>query len=685
MVGAPALGHRAPAVRRRPADRLLLPRPDARARPHGPGVQARGATAPGFAGNILIGRGQDYAWTLTSAGSDLIDNFVETLCGGSKHQVPLQGQVPEDGDDRRRHDRGLGPRRSTTRPSTARSSATPRSAARRSRSRASAPATARTSCGSCRSGTLTTGKSTRRRRSQRDGRLAVHVQRRLRGRPRHRDVLGRQLPLRDTHVDPRLPTKGTGEYEWKGFLSTAQHPFQANPPSGALVNWNNRPAPDWGAADDNWSYGSVQRVRMLNDNLAKAQTHTLASVTSAMNAAATQDLRSVALTPVITKLLDGRPVALARGPRACWRSSTSGARRAPSRLDRNLDGKIDAGPGPAIWDALYPRLFKAAMPVKGLQALIGTSAGPSSGFTDGGFWYLEKDLRTINGEKLKRKFNVRYCANGNRAKCAAAVWKALDTVPGDPDALTANANAERIVFRPGLLQTTIRYTNRPSGIQQVISFGGHQAARSGYGRICSTTPKTTQVAAGVPRPSWRTPPWMIAFCERRSMWNMNVFEPPIATEVEVWLAATLSAPSPLPTRRATLTISPDALLNEIVEIGSSLPAVLFWSLQVAVSVPRPLSVATVCGAPGALSATSKMLLNTVVFGTSAMNLPGSRPLSAPERLVATSLPAACDERRAGEDGALAVDRARVRDVADRRHRGAAERHEQRDACDHHGR
>ena len=28
-----------------------------------PGVQARGATAPGFAGNILIGRGQDYAWT----------------------------------------------------------------------------------------------------------------------------------------------------------------------------------------------------------------------------------------------------------------------------------------------------------------------------------------------------------------------------------------------------------------------------------------------------------------------------------------------------------------------------------------------------------------------------------------------------------------------------------------------
>jgi len=47
-------------------------------------------------------------------------------------------------------------------------------------------------------------------------------------------------------------------------------------------------------------------------------------------------------------------------------------------------------------------------------------------------------------------------------------------VPGDPDALRADANAERIGFRPGLLPTTIRYTNRPSGIQQVISFDRHR-------------------------------------------------------------------------------------------------------------------------------------------------------------------------------------------------------------------
>ena len=49
---------------------------------------------------------------------------------------------------------------------------------------------------------------------------------------------------------------------------------------------------------------------------------------------------------------------------------------------------------------------------------------------------------------------------------------------------------------------------------------------------------------------------MIAFCERRSMWNTNVFEPPMVSDAAVWFGATASAPSPLPTRRATLTGSP---------------------------------------------------------------------------------------------------------------------------------
>ena len=133
---------------------------------------------------------------------------------------------------------------------------------------------------------------------------------------------------------------------------------------------------------------------------------------------------------------------------------------------------------------------------------------------------------------------------------------------------------------------------------------------------------------------------MIAFWPAHSMWNMNVFEPPMLKTPVVWFGACVIAPSPLPTRRARLTGCPDWLMNVITEIGSSRPAAAFWSLQVAVSVPRPRKTPTACGAPGALSATSKLRLNACVCPTSATNLPGIRPLSGPDELVATSRPAA---------------------------------------------
>ncbi len=44
----------------------------------------------------------------------------------------------------------------------------------------------------------------------------------------------------------------------------------------------------------------------------------------------------------------------------------------------------------------------------------------------------------------------------------------------DPTAWRADAKAERITFTPGLLSYTMRYTNRPSGFQQLISFDGHR-------------------------------------------------------------------------------------------------------------------------------------------------------------------------------------------------------------------
>jgi hypothetical protein len=120
-----------------------------------------------------------------------------------------------------------------------------------------------------------------------------------------------------------------------------------------------------------------------------------------------------------------------------------------------------------------------------LRALEGAkNAAP--GFTGGGINYIDKDLRQLLGTKFKRPFRTRFCGGGDLAACRTAVWNALDVTGqelatahanGSPDAWRSDANAERIKFAPGLLSTTIRYTNRPSGIQQVISFKGHRSRR----------------------------------------------------------------------------------------------------------------------------------------------------------------------------------------------------------------
>ncbi|RKQ93775.1 acyl-homoserine lactone acylase PvdQ [Solirubrobacter pauli] len=439
-----------------------------------PGGQARGATAPGFAGNILIGRGQDYAWSLTSAGSDVVDTYVETLCGGSKAKYRYKGRCRTMGrvDAGTIKDVGRVVYRTTVHG--------PVVGYAKVKGRTVAVSRKRASFGqdvlwqlSFRD--LTVGKvksAATFRESLASSPFTFNV-----GYADDRDIAmysAGRLPVRPKSVDPRLPVKGTGEYEWRGFLAPSKRPFQVNPPTGALVNWNNRPAPGWGAADDNWSYGSTQRVRMLDAGIAKRRQHDLASVTGAMNAAATTDLRSEALTPILERLLKAHPTGAT--PRAArmlewlvgWRAAGS------SRLDRDLDGVIDAGPAPAIWDAFYPRLWAAAMPVEGVQAFVGDDSGTSSDFTDGGFWYLEKDLGRLAGNRYRDPFNERYCGAGDAARCAAAIWAALDAVPGEPDALRADATRERIAFRPGLLPTTIRYTNRPSGIQQVISFDRHR-------------------------------------------------------------------------------------------------------------------------------------------------------------------------------------------------------------------
>ena len=258
-----------------------------------------------------------------------------------------------------------------------------------------------------------------------------------------------KLPIRAAVVDPRLPVKGTGEYEWRGVISSAARPFQANPASGVLVNWNNRPAPGWGAADDNWSYGSTQRVRMLEAGIAKRGVHDLASVTSAMNAAATQDLRSVALTPVVDKLLRAHPAGAT--PRAtrmldllvAWRAAGS------SRLDR--ENRRHHGRRPRARD--LGRVLPEAVGgrdarCEGLRTSSGRTPARRAVHRRRLLVPREGPAHARRG-RVQDPFNERYCGGGDAAKCAAAIWKALDAVPGSPDALTRGRErgADRVPAR----------------------------------------------------------------------------------------------------------------------------------------------------------------------------------------------------------------------------------------------
>ena len=113
------------------------------------------------------------------------------------------------------------------------------------------------------------------------------------------------LPVRPKGVNGDLPVEGTGKHEWKGELASSKHPQVVNPSSGYIVNWNNKPAKNFPAGDDRFgNEGGIQRVDMLNSELARYPKATLANVLAAANAGATEDVRITQLWPTLKAVLD---------------------------------------------------------------------------------------------------------------------------------------------------------------------------------------------------------------------------------------------------------------------------------------------------------------------------------------------------------------------------------------------
>jgi acyl-homoserine lactone acylase PvdQ len=289
-----------------------------------------------------------------------------------------------------------------------------------------------------------------------------------------------RLPVLAPGTDPSLPTLGTGAYDWRGFLSLAQHPHVIGSSNDVFLNWNNKPAPGWGAASDNYTYGPVHRVQLysgFHPGMSESDD------VSIMNRAATEDLRAVKVWPVIKKVLAGGPAPSALAKQAADLVSAWAARGA-SRLGDDATGKID-DPGAAVLDAAWTPIAQAVLrPVLGgdLLARFASMNAPDAIPSFGGGWYgyVYKDLRTQLGVPVKGAYSRRYCGGGSLRACRASLWAAIQSAANrlaatqGPNPAAWRSPAARISFAPGLISYTMRWTNR-STFQQVIEFTGHAA------------------------------------------------------------------------------------------------------------------------------------------------------------------------------------------------------------------
>ncbi len=465
----------------------------------GPGISQRGVTSSPFPGYIFIGRSQDSGWSLTSAGLDQIDTYVETLCGHSIHRYLFDGkcrtmQFFNAGtlNAGTKNSRQLAFYRTVHGPVVGYGRVHGRLVAL-SRKRASygkdvldllfyhdlAHGLVHNVHQFFRAASLTPQTFNSFYVDDKD--IGVFT--------------SGLIPIRPSNVDPALPIDGRGKEEWRGTVSFSHHPQGINPPNGEIVNWNNRPQLGYEAPDDNWSLGALQRVDLLLNNLGHGGNITPEHIVSAMNAAATQDVREMTFEPLLSKLLHGGHAPSARAAQMltlldAWHAH-GGSRL--DTTDASGIGKI-TDPGAAIMDTAWPLLANAwSSSVLGpalsaqLASFVSPFDLPPGGQYTGWHIYMDKDLRTILGQPVRGKFSTRYCGGGSLTRCRAVLWSAIEQAGNklaasqgaNPAAWRSSATRERITFVPGILPFTMRYANRPSGIQQVLSFSGHSPDDTG--------------------------------------------------------------------------------------------------------------------------------------------------------------------------------------------------------------
>ncbi|MCW3844723.1 penicillin acylase family protein [Micromonospora yasonensis] len=448
----------------------------------GPGVSARGAAFAGLNLYVLLGRGQDYAWSATSAGQDLTDTYAVPLCTTDGSAPTLQSnrylyhgqclamEVLE-------HTNSWTPTLADSTPS-----------------------------GSYTLRALRTRYGLVSYRGLVNGQPVAFTK--LRSTYRHEadSAIGFQAyndpaamgsaaafqqsaadigyafnwfyvnsteaayynsgsnPVRPAGTDPNLPTRAEAAYEWQGWnpdTNTATYtPAGAHPRSidqDYYVSWNNKQAKDYGAADGNFSFGAVHRGDLLDGRVRAALAQgklDRAAVVRIMADAAVTDLRGQEVLGNLLRVLTSQPVsdpALADAVTKLQAWQQAGARRMETSPGSKVYQHADAI---RIFDAWWPLLAAAEFrPGLGgdlygaLVDAIEVNEAPSGGQNGGrdgsavwalqgqphkgssfqyGWWgYVDKDIRAVLGDPVAGGLGRTYCGNGNLSACRQALLDAL--------------------------------------------------------------------------------------------------------------------------------------------------------------------------------------------------------------------------------------------------------------------
>src|SRR6266508_561804 len=495
----------------------------------GPGISARGVAFAGLNLYVQIGRGEDYAWSATSAEQDITDTFAVPLC-------TVDGSAPTIRADHYRFHGQCLPmetleRRNSWAPSVA--DPTPAGSYRLVTQRTKYGLVAWRGMVGGQPLAFTQLRSTYRHEADSASGFQMFDDPAVMGSPDGFKNAASNVgyafnwfyvnagdaayansglnPVRAADADPNLPTRADPAFEWQGwdpdantaaYLTAGQRPNSVN--QDYYVSWNNKQAKDYSAADGNFSFGSVHRAQLLDRRVAAAlqggRKLDRAGVLRLVEDAAAADLRGTEVLGDLLRVIDSQPVSdpsLATTVAGLRTWLQNGAKRKETAPGSKVYQYADAI---RVFDAWWPRLvageFQPGLGDGLYQALVNTmqvDESPSdrgrphkgSSFQVGWWGYVDKDIRTVLGDPVAGGLGRTYCGGGALAECRqtllttlqdAAAQPATAGYPGDTTCAAGDQwCADSLVQSPlgGITHPAIAWQNRPT-YQQVVSFPAHR-------------------------------------------------------------------------------------------------------------------------------------------------------------------------------------------------------------------